>query len=401
MMSQIVLVAATEQFAEQVAAAMASHQQVVLTRYVDPVDPAHIDELVEKLAAQSPLVVTVGPLLHVNHQMRVAELIDRNHHDMSVVMVADLTPEQWHYALRAGARDVLSPDADAATIKRSLEHALTVSFQRRSARQNAMTSPAATKQSGRVISVVSPKGGSGKTVTSTNLAVALAQQTPGRVALVDFDLQFGDVAMALHLEPEFTIANAVRGPLDVSTLRAQLVKHSSGLMVLCAPDQPEEAEDVSVAAAKELLAAMARDFDYVVVDTGAGLDDVTIAAVEAASDVVFVSSTDVPSVRGIHKVIDIFDRLQLRSQRRHLVLNRSDARVGLLASDIATTTGLPVALTIPSSRAVPVAMNQGTSLVESNARSPITRGVQAFAASFIDQSAETDVKGGRSRRNSR
>ena len=207
--------------------------------------------------------------------------------------------------------------------------------------------------------------------------------------------------MALHLEPEFTIANAVRGPLDVATLGAQLVKHGSGLMVLCAPEQPEDAEDIGVEAARELLAAMARDFDYVVVDTGAGLDDVTIAAVEAATDVVFVSSTDVPSVRGVHKVIDIFDRLQLRSQRRHLVLNRSDARVGLLASDISTTTGLPVAMTIPSSRAVPVAMNQGVSLVESNARSPITRAVQAFAATFTGASQATDLKGGRNRRNTR
>src|SRR4030095_1269896 len=134
----------------------------------------------------------------------------------------------------------------------------------------------------------------------------LAHEAPGRVALVDFDLQFGDVSMALHLEPEFTIANAVRGPLDVATLGAQLVKHSSGLMVLCAPEQPEDAEDIGVEMARELIAAIARDFDYVVVDTGAGLDDVTIAAVEAATDVVFVSSTDVPSVRGVHKVIDIF-----------------------------------------------------------------------------------------------
>jgi pilus assembly protein CpaE len=100
-------------------------------------------------------------------------------------------------------------------------------------------------------------------------------------------------------------------------------------------------------------------------------------------------------------LIDILDRLQLRSQRRHLVLNRSDARVGLLANDISTTTGLPVALTIPSSRAVPVAMNQGVSLVESNARSPITRAVQAFAASLTDRSGATEGKSGRNRRSVR
>lgn len=400
-MSQIVLVAATEQFAERVGLAMAAHPHVVLTRYVDPVDPAHLDELVEKIAAQSPLVVAIGPLLQVSHQMRIAELIDRNHHDMSAVVIADLTPEQWHYALRAGARDVLSPEDDEATIKRSFDHAATVSFQRRSAFQSAIAAPTTARNAGRMITVVSPKGGSGKTVTSTNLAVALAREAPGRVALVDFDLQFGDVAMALHLEPEFTIASAVRGPMDKGTLRAQFVKHSSGLMVLCAPDQPEDAEDITVDAAKELLAAVTQEFDYIVVDTGAGLDDVTVAAIEAASDLVFVSSTDVPSVRGIHKVIDILDRLQLRSQRRHLVLNRSDARVGLLANDIAATTGLPVSLTIPSSRAVPIAMNQGVSIVESNARSPITRAINAFAASFTGGGEALDAKGGRNRRNAR
>jgi pilus assembly protein CpaE len=109
----------------------------------------------------------------------------------------------------------------------------------------------------------------------------------------------------------------------------------------------------------------------------------------------------VPSVRGVHKLIDILDRLQLRSQRRHLVLNRSDARVGLLANDISTTTGLPVALTIPSSRAVPVAMNQGVSMIESNSRSPISRAVQAFAACFLDQGGTAEAKSGRGRRSAR
>jgi pilus assembly protein CpaE len=400
-MSQIILVAATEDFAERVSAAMGANQHVIVSRYVDPVDPAHLDELVAKLKAQSPFVVTVGPLLPVSQQMRVAELIDRHHPEMSAVIVANLTPDQWHYALRAGARDVLSPEDDDATIKRSLEHATLVTLQRRSALQAAAVPAFSAKANGKLITVVSPKGGSGKTVTSTNLAVAMAQRAPGRVVLVDFDLQFGDVAMALRLEPQFTVGNAVQGPLDSLTIGAQLVKHSSGLMVLCAPDRPEDAEDISVDRARALLESLTAEFDYVVVDTGAGLDDVTVASIEVATDVVFVSSTDVPSVRGIHKLIDILDRLDLRSPHRHLVLNRSDARVGLLVNDISATTGLPVALTIPSSRAVPTAMNQGVSIVETNVRSPITRAVQSFAASLMDGSGTADLKYGRGRRSAR
>ena len=400
-MSQFVLVAATEHFAERVTAALASRPNALLTRHADPVDPAHLEELVQKLGAQAPHVVVIGPLLQVGHQMRIAELIDRNHHEMSAVMVADLTPDQWQFALRAGARDVLCPDADEDAIRRSLDHAANVALERRSALQSALTQPGASKSSGRVITVVSPKGGSGKTVTSTNLAVAMAQQAPGRVALIDFDLQFGDVAIALHLEPEFTILNAVSSRMDSGTLRAQFAKHPSGLMVLCAPDRPEDAEDITADSARELLACVANEFDFVIVDTGAGLDDVTIAAIESASDLVFVTSTDVPSVRGIYKVVDILDRLQLGAHRRHLVLNRSDARVGLVMNDIEATTGMSAAVTLPSSRAVPIAMNQGCSLVENNARSPISRAFTSFAASFISASGSTQAPNGRNRRNFR
>lgn len=382
-MSHIVLVAATEQFAELVAAAMATRPSVLVTRHTDPVDPAHLDELVQKVSAQSPHVVVVGPLLQVGYQMRIAELIDRHHHDTSAVMVAELSAEQWQFALRAGARDVLTPDANEETVRRSLDHAASVAVERRLALHGALSHAAASKPAARVITVVSPKGGSGKTVTSTNLAVAMAHQAPGRVALIDFDLQFGDVAIALHLEPEYTIVNAVSGSMDAATLRAQFVRHSSGLMVLCAPDRPEDAEDITPDAARELLASVAQEFDYVIVDTGAGLDDVTIAAIESASDLVFVSSTDVPSVRGIYKVVDILDRLQLAAPRRHLVLNRSDARVGLVMHDIEATTGMSAAVTLPSSRVVPIAMNQGTALVESNARSPIARSFNSFAAALL------------------
>jgi pilus assembly protein CpaE len=399
-MSQIVLVATTEQFADRVATAMASRPNVLITRHTDPVDPAHLDEVVQKISAQAPHVVVVGPLLQIGHQMRIAELIDRNHHDTSAVMVAELSAEQWQFALRAGARDVLSPDADEDTIRRSLDHAANVAIERRIALQSAMTQSAAPKAAGRVITVVSPKGGSGKTVTSTNLAVAMAQRAPGRVALVDFDLQFGDVAIALHLEPEFTIMNAVSGPMDPAALRAQFVRHSSGLMVLCAPDRPEDAEDIAPDAARELLASVAQQFDFVIVDTGAGLDDVTIAAIESASDLVFVTSTDVPSVRGIYKVVDILDRLQVAAPRRHLVLNRSDARVGLVMHDIEATTGMSAAMTLPSSRVVPIAMNQGTSLVESSARSPITRSFHSFAASLLGEGA-AQVTTARNRRSFR
>ena len=393
-MNEVLLVAPSEEFAARVAQALAHHGADIVACLDHEVDPSRLEELAEKAAAEGPTVIGVGPMLALAEQMRFAELVDQTHPEISVVLAAALTPEQWQLALRVGARDVVAPDADLLSLRTSFEHAGSVARKRRTALYAAATQPPPPPPSGRLVTVISPKGGSGKTVTSTNLAVALAQRLPERVALVDLDVQFGDVSMALRVDSQFSIANAVHGKLDSSTLRAEMVRHDSGLFVLCAPDRPEDGEDISTEKAVAVLRALTQQFDFVVVDTGAGLDDLTLAAVELATDVVFVSSTDVPSVRGVQKVIDLFERLQVTPQRRHLVLNRADARVGLLASDIALTTGLPISITLPSSRSVPTALNQGRSLMELDSRSSFARSLNDFAGQLMGAAPESIKKSG-------
>jgi pilus assembly protein CpaE len=286
-------------------------------------------------------------------------------------------------ALQAGVRDVIDPLAGDSrvldAIKRSSEAAVR-------ARGRLRADERADESGGRVIAVVSPKGGSGKTTISTNLAIGLATAAPGQVAIVDLDLQFGDVATALQLMPESDITNAapIVSSLDSMSLKVLLTHHPVDLYALCAPESPADGERISANQSAEIIKLMQRDFQYVVIDTAAGLGEHTLSAIECATDIVLICSMDVPGVRSFRKTLVTLDELGMTAATRHIVLTRADARVGLNLEDIERTIGRSVDVTIPSTRAVPLSINQGTPILQSEQRrsdvySSLTRLVGRFA----------------------
>jgi len=248
----------------------------------------------------------------------------------------------------------------------------------------------------RRIAVVGPKGGAGKTMIAVNLAVDLAKTNPGDVALIDLDLQFGDVPSSLQLEPENTISDVVRsqGPLDGTALKVFLTEHSSSLWVLAGPEQPEHADDIAPGIAGRVIDVLAEEFPLVVIDTSAGVDEPTLAAVEHATDLLLVSTMDVSSIRALRKELDVLEKLGITEPRRHLVLNRADSKVGLNVRDVEAVLGMAVDLAIPSSRTVPLAVNHGVPLIESDPRGPVTRQLEAFAARFTAKPAHNGTSNG-------
>ena len=248
---------------------------------------------------------------------------------------------------------------------------------------------------GKVIVVISPKGGSGKTAVSSNLAVALAQRHPGRVVAVDLDVQFGDLGTALSITPERTLAQLARTPqLDATTIKLFLTSYENGLYVLAGADNPLDADSVTHAHVSAVVPLLAQTFDYVVVDTPAGLDDRTLAAIECATDVLLVSSLDVTSIRSLRKALDALDQMGARAPRT-LVLNRSDAKVGLDQSDAEEALGLSISCSVPSSREVPLAMNLGIPVVVNEPKSAAAKQLQQLAQHFAPATAEKARKGWR------
>jgi pilus assembly protein CpaE len=353
-------------------------------RWWDPKLPrVHPAQAAQAIAALLPAVVVLGPGIPIPAALELATTFDVDHPEVVVVLVAHPTSRLWERALHCGVREVISPAAEDEEIREALQRAAGVADRRRGV---AAMASLPDHQRGRLITVMSPKGGVGKTTVATNLAVSLGATARGRVAIVDLDLQFGDVASALGLTPQSTIADAARtnGDLDSTALKVFLEPHAGGVYLLASPVFPGEADDVSAVSVGQMLDILVREFEYVVVDTASGLDEHCLTAADRSDDLVLVCATDVPSVRGLRKALDAMEVLGMNHQRRHLVLNRADARVGLAARDVETTLGLRFDAAIPSSRSITVSVNQGSPVVLSEPRSPVAKAITTFCDGFLD-----------------
>ena len=220
------------------------------------------------------------------------------------------------------------------------------------------------REGGKVITVLSPKGGAGKTTLAVNMAAALAKFAPKDVVVVDTDLQFGDVGTALGLRPKSTFYDAVTlGLDDPVALKLQLVPHVSGCWALCAPDQPAQADAITPEHVAQVVRTLRKTFKYVVVDNEPGLGERALAALDESTDILMICVTDVPSARGLRKAMVALDQVKITGPTRHFVLNRADARVEFEEADIVKTVGYDISVRIPSDRVFPLAMNRGVPVV--------------------------------------
>lgn len=351
------------------------------------------------LAAAIPAVevAIVDGTADPDRAFTVAQRFDEERPDVTVVLHMEPTGEAFARAMQVGVRDILPPASDADRIRESVKRALEVAERR----AHTMRAGESEQDQHRLIMVLSPKGGAGKTTVSTNLAVGLAQRLPKQVVLVDGDLQFGDVGNALRLLSETSIRDAIAGGLhDATEVKVHLTPHRSGLFALCAPEVPGVADEITAQAFSKAVVLLHREFKCVVVDTDPGLGERTLTVMDNATDLVFVAATDVASVRGLHKTVDALDRIGMTAARRHFVLNRADAKVGLEVADIAATIGTDFDVLIPSHRSLPVSMNQGVPVLESNDGSPAVNPLWQLVDRFEpDPSAPVEHEAAAQKRN--
>jgi pilus assembly protein CpaE len=222
----------------------------------------------------------------------------------------------------------------------------------------AGTDPAGAR--GRIVTIFSPKGGTGKTVLATNLAVML-RRSGRRTLLVDLDLQFGDAAMMIGVVPSVTIHDLAldHGELDADKLAGFVTKHESGLAVLAAPLRPEEADGINDQRISRLLNVAATAFDVVVVDTSPQFDAALLTALECSDEPLLVTVPEVTALKNVRVSLRTLDRLSVDLDRLSLVLNRAGMKGGLSERDVSHALERPVRFAVPEDVAVPHALNRG------------------------------------------
>ena len=239
--------------------------------------------------------------------------------------------------------------------------------------------------SGKVVTVFSPKGGSGKTALATNLAAATALSGV-ETLLVDLDLQFGDSALTLSVSPRATIADlaASAGDIDVEKLRAFVsTDEETGLAVLPAPQRPEEADVVGQNELADLLESARNAYGAVVIDTGPLFDGAMLAALDYTDELLLICNPEVTSLKNVRIGLETIERLGFDRDRISLVANRIGAAGGLGRNEIEEALDTKVAYELPDDRAVPVAVNRAVPVVVSAENSPFSRAVAKLGSSVF------------------
>jgi pilus assembly protein CpaE len=399
--SRIVLVSESADFVERVQQAT-EFSCLSLPLGPLPADPAAVfAQLPDRVP---PDVVVLDSGADIEQALELASRFDQQCPGISVVLVTDLYLEIGIEAMRVGVRDMLHPDMEGLDISLVLRRAVEAAEAHVVPNEVLGAAPAGADggvvPTGRVITVVSAKGGVGKTLLATNLAVGLARASGHSTVLVDLDLQFGDVASGLNLEPEYSLPDTLRGPAssDTMVLKTFLTLHETGLYVICGPTSPAAADSVTGAEVGRLLQLLATEFDFVVVDTSSGLSEHVLAAMDQTSDLVLVTRMDVPGVRGLRKELDALTELAMFPDARVVALNFADRRGGLAAADVEATLGTQVDVTLPRSTSALESINQGVPLLQDAGRDPLTRALQQLLARFSpEQPVSRRALGRRSR----
>jgi len=343
----------------------------------------------ERLAQQPVDAVVVACAGEGEYALSFIDGMAREYPDRPVILMAGPSANGLvGRAFAAGAEDVVTvaledgqPPSPAERVRVAAD--LVAALEKAMARRNR-AAVAPRTGNGRMITVLGPKGGSGKTLVSCNLGVALAEAGQ-RVVLVDLDLQFGDVGLALGVPPGKTIHELVMsgGSLDAEKLSAYLATHESGLRVLLAPSRPDQASAVSVGFLRELFDVLRASEDFVIVDTQPGFTPEVIAAIDAANDLAIVGMLDSLSLKNTKLGLETLELMGVESEQIKLVLNRADSRVGITREDVQAVTGRPPDVLLPSHRDIPRSVNEARPIVGSQPGSDAARAFRSFADSYI------------------
>jgi pilus assembly protein CpaE len=308
-----------------------------------------------------------------------------------LVAIRELTRAPIILVASGEASDLLEDalEADVADVLLLPQLTENVVFAIRKATHAGRRLAAAAGHNGKIVTVFSPKGGTGKTVVATNLATSLAKYEGRRTLLLDLDLQFGDAAIMLGLEPDKTIFDLVVAPgeLDSEKLAGYTVTHASGLDVLPAPLRPEDAELVTEAKLGRLLEVARASYDTIVVDTSPFFHGPMLATLDRTDELLVLIGLDVPTLKNVRLALQTLELLSFPAHRARFVLNRANSKVGLSKKEIEAALKVTIANEIPSERCVPIAVNRGNPAVLAEPGSDYTKAIRELAKAVVRKDA--------------
>ena len=380
----VVAVGTPQSFRQQVARALEIEADEV--GWVQ--SPTAAEELL--ITAYTPVdVLVVSPEVKEPDALGLAEFVGRQAPATAIVLVRDHT---WNgllpAAMRAGIRDVVDMTQGADELRDAVERAIQWAGNLRSIGGIAQDSPTTR---GRILSIFSSKGGTGKTFLTTNLAASMAEMTGEDTAVIDLDIDMGDVLTYFGKEPTASIHDlmSLGEGADHETVLSLGVKVGDHLWTYGAPPDPA-AEAPSGESIGKFLRVIRNNFAWVVVDASVDYSDPALVCFDLSDTICLVTGLDVVGVKHLSKALDTLLSIGLPRERFRVVLNRADSKVGLDAGDVERVMKIQVDAMIPSSRLVPTSLNKGRPVVVDEPNSEVSASIKMLAAKFTAGLSSSD-----------
>lgn len=343
----------------------------------------------DKIENTSPDIILMTLDAGDTDVLNLAERITLHRPRTYVILVAEnLDIKTMQTAVKVGCHNITELPS---TPKEFSDYIKTV-YNNETMRIKSLSENEALLWSSTVITVFGAKGGIGKSTIAANLAVKLAEKRK-KVALVDLDLQFGDLHIYLDIEPKDTIIELVqdfKSP-NIDLVRSYMNVHSSGVHLLCAPKSPEYAELVSAEKVQGLLGLLRNYYDYVIVDTAPSFSEVNMTAIESSSIIFFVTGLDISILRNSKISVSILESLK-QTDKIRIVVNRAMDMNSITINDVQRIIGYPIWAKLPSDYKVAVnALNRGIPFITGAPKSKLSESITGLANILTSGSSDFDI----------
>lgn len=347
----------------------------------------HDDDWPDRLRKRTPdvLVVELSPKSDLTAALSRIERLKSEFPDMSIfAQSSSKAPELIIASMRAGVQEFFARPVNEHELSQAIERA-----RRRKDQINGRGKP------GQLISIFSTVGGSGVTTLVVNLGIALAQVGGKRSALLELNLQHGDAASFLNLNPQYSIVDACDSGDQVSTdkLQSCMTHHEAGLSLLSEPPHPAASEEVSANQIQQVLLHLRSMYPYVLVDTPHVFEPRSVAAMDLSDMVLLVVTATVTSIRATKKILGVFREMGYSPDKVRLVVNRVGRADRITPQELSETLNYPTSWTIPNNyRAAVDAINSGVPMTVQKRLSNVAKNIIEMAEKIYRLNYEEQPK---------